>query len=380
MPRSIFLLAGEASGDLHGANLARALLKHDPSIQLDGWGGPRMSEAGVTLHRELKDLAFMGYVEVLANIMIIRRSFALIRKYLLERRPDALVLIDYPGFNLKIAKWAHRQGIRVFYFISPTVWAWNEKRVYTIKESVDWLYCIFPFEVDFYKRYDVDVTYVGNPLLDNVAAYTPDPDFTRNNSLKAGQYIAVLPGSRLQELHKIFPVMVKAMKAMPGRQFVIARTSLLPENSFTGILDKHHVAWKDHISLITDRTYDVLHNASSAMVTSGTATLETALLRIPEVVCYITNPINYRIARAFVRLRYISLVNLIADRPIVKELIQSDLNVHNIVAELTALEEDTDYRSNMLSGYEQLAKMIGEPGVAERMAADMLSRIKKETR
>jgi len=375
MSRSIFLLAGEASGDLHGANLARALLKQDPSIRLDGWGGSRMSAAGVTLHRGLKDLAFMGYVEVLANIMTIRRSFALIKKYLSERRPDALVLIDYPGFNLKIARWAHNQGIRVFYFISPTVWAWKEKRVYTIRESVDRLYCIFPFEVDFYKRYDVDVTYVGNPLLDNVAAYTPDPDFTQNNSLNAGQYIAVLPGSRLQELYKIFPLIVETMKTMPGRQFVIARTSLLPENSFTGILDKHHPGWQDHISLITDRTYDVLHNASSAMVTSGTATLETALLRIPEVVCYITNPVNYRIARAFVRLRYISLVNLIADRPIVKELIQSELNVRNLAAELTALEEDTDYRNNMLSGYEQLAKMIGEPGVAERMAADMLNRI-----
>ena len=376
MGLNMFLLAGEASGDLHGANLAKALLHKDPSIQLDGWGGPKMNAAGVKLHRELKDLAFMGFVEVIANLPTIQKSFKIIKKYLLENKPDALILIDYPGFNLKMAKWAHQNGIKVFYFISPTVWAWKADRALIIKEHVDRLYCILPFEVDFYKKYDVDVTYVGNPLLDSVDAFRPDVQFFSNNNLTERSYISVLPGSRMQELKKIFPVMVSAMKLLPVKQFVIARTSLLSEELFIEILNKYHPAWKSHVQIITDKTYDLLQHTSSAMVTSGTATLETALFHVPQVVCYKTIPLNFRIAKSFVNVKYISLVNLIANKPIVKELIQGDLTPENLKAELALLEEDVKYRNKILEEYKELAKMIGEPGVAERMAEDMVERLK----
>ena len=375
MALKMFLLAGEASGDMHGANLAMALKQKDPSMQIDGWGGPKMKAAGVQLHRELKDLAFMGFVEVVANLPTIQKSFRIIKKYLLEQKPDAVVLIDYPGFNLKMAKWAHEHGIKVFYFISPTVWAWKADRALIIKEHVERLYCILPFEVDFYKKYDVDVTYVGNPLLDSVAAFKPDDNFLRDHQLKSKEFIAVLPGSRFQELKKIFPVMVKSMALMPDRKFIVARTSILPENKFTEILDKCYPAWKNNVVLITDKTYDILNHASSAMVTSGTATLETALFHVPQVVCYITNPLNYRIAKTFVDIQYISLVNLIANKLIVKEFIQRDLKPENLKAEMDLLEDDVNYRNSMLREYAVLSKMIGEPGVAGRMAEDMLGRM-----
>ncbi len=375
MGKKIFLLAGEASGDLHGANLAMALKAVRPDIELEGWGGPKMEAARVNLYRTLKDLAFMGFVEVLANIFTIKRNFTLIKKHLSGHKPDALVLIDYPGFNLKIAKWAHRQGIRVFYFISPTVWAWKADRANIIRESVEQLYCILPFEVDFYKQLNYDVTYVGNPLVDSISRFTPDEGFLAAHNFCKGAYIAVLPGSRHQELKRILPVMVGAMAQLPQKKFVIARTSLLPEEEFTSILDRIHPDWKKNVSIVTDKTYDVLFNASSAMVTSGTATLETALLNIPQVVCYAANSLNILIAKAFVKVKYISLVNLIPDKAIVKELIQQDLTVSNLSKEVLKLEGNADYRKNMLNEYAKLRTLVGQPGVADRMAQDILKRL-----
>ncbi len=342
---------------------------------LEGWGGPKMEAAGVALYRKLKDLAFMGFVEVLANIFTIKRNFSLIKNHLSKHKPDALVLIDYPGFNLKIAKWAHRQGIRVFYFISPTVWAWKAGRANIIRESVEQLYCILPFEVEFYKQLNYDVTYVGNPLVDSISRFTPDAGFLSENNLKKGDYIAILPGSRHQEVKRILPVMVGAMAQMPQKKFVIARTSLLPEDEFTFILDQIHPDWKKNVSIVTDKTYDTIYHASSAMVTSGTATLETALLNTPQVVCYAANSLNIRIAKAFVKVKYISLVNLIPDMPIVQELIQEDLSVSNLTREILKLEDDADYRNKMLEAYGLLKTLVGEPGVANRMALDILHRI-----
>lgn len=375
MGKKIFLLAGEASGDLHGANLAMALKAVRPDIELEGWGGPKMEAARVNLYRTLKDLAFMGFVEVLANIFTIKRNFTLIKNHLSGHKPDALVLIDYPGFNLKIAKWAHRQGIRVFYFISPTVWAWKADRANIIRESVEQLYCILPFEVDFYKQLNYDVTYVGNPLVDSISRFIPDEGFLAAHNFCKGAYIAVLPGSRHQELKRILPVMVGAMAQLPQKKFVIARTSLLPEEEFTSILNRIHPDWKKNVSIVTDKTYDVLFNASSAMVTSGTATLETALLNIPQVVCYAANSLNILIAKAFVKVKYISLVNLIPDKAIVKELIQQDLTVSNLSKEVLKLEGNADYRKNMLNEYAKLRTLVGQPGVADRMAQDILKRL-----
>ncbi|MCO6460569.1 MAG: lipid-A-disaccharide synthase [Saprospiraceae bacterium] len=375
MELNIFILAGEASGDLHGANLAGALKAASPGINLHGWGGPKMEAQGVVLHRRLKDLSFMGFVEVIRHLRTIRKNFSLIKKFLTDHRPDALVLIDYPGFNLKIAKWAHSKGIRVFYFISPTVWAWKANRVFTIKDSVERLYCILPFEVDFYKKYNYEVTYVGNPLLDSVAAFTPNQGFRDSVQFADEPYIAVLPGSRMQELSGIFPVMVRTMAMMPRTKFIIARTSMVDLRHYKTILESLHPEWQTHISIATDQTYDTLHHASSAMVTSGTATLETALLRIPQVVCYKTNPLNFRIAKIFVNIKYISLVNLIPDKPILKELIQSDLTPDNLFHEIKKIEEDKSYRQRILSDYDALIELMGQPGVSRRMAADLLRRI-----
>ena len=375
MAFKFFLLAGEASGDMHGANLAKALKEAKPDITIHGWGGPKMQSAGVILHRTLKDLSFMGFVEVLKNIGTIRKNFKLIKTLLTEWRPDALVLIDYPGFNLKIAKWAHRQGIKVFFFISPTVWAWKSNRAQIIKESVDRLYCILPFEVDFYKQLNYDVTYVGNPLSDPVSAFVPNPNFHSSLPLNNHEYIAVLPGSRHQELTKIFPVMVKTMALMPEKHFIIARTSLLPEETFISVLEQYYPNWKNQVFIASDQTYDVLYHAHSAMVTSGTATLETALFQIPQVVCYTTNPINFLIAKAFVHIKYISLVNLIPDKAIVTELIQTDLSPENLKKELINLEDNSPHRSRILEDYQLLSKMVGEAGVSERMAKDILHRM-----
>jgi lipid-A-disaccharide synthase len=375
MALKFFLLAGEASGDMHGANLAKALKEARPDIILHGWGGPKMKSAGVVLHRELKDLSFMGFVEVLKNIGTIHKNFKLIKTLLNEWRPDALVLIDYPGFNLKIAKWAHRQGIKVFYFISPTVWAWKANRALIIKESVDRLYCILPFEVDFYKKLNYDVTYVGNPLSDPVSTFIPNPHFQSSHPFNNQEYIAALPGSRNQELIKIFPVMVRTMALMPEQHFVIARTSLLPEEAFVSVLEQYYPNWRNRVFIATDQTYDVLYHAHSAMVTSGTATLETALFHIPQVVCYSTNPINYHIAKSFVNIKYISLVNLIPDKAIVTELIQADLTPENLKKELIKLEDNSPQRSRILEDYQLLAMIVGEAGVSERMAKDMLQRM-----
>ena len=375
MALKFFLLAGEASGDMHGANLAKALKEARPDIILHGWGGPKMKSAGVVLHRELKDLSFMGFVEVLKNIGTIHKNFKLIKTLLNEWRPDALVLIDYPGFNLKIAKWAHRQGIKVFYFISPTVWAWKANRALIIKESVDRLYCILPFEVNFYKKLNYDVTYVGNPLSDPVSAFIPNPHFQSSHPFNNQEYIAALPGSRNQELIKIFPVMVRTMALMPEQHFVIARTSLLPEEAFVSVLEQYYPNWRNRVFIATDQTYDVLYHAHSAMVTSGTATLETALFHIPQVVCYSTNPINYHIAKSFVNIKYISLVNLIPDKAIVTELIQADLTPENLKKELIKLEDNSPQRSRILEDYQLLAMIVGEAGVSERMAKDMLQRM-----
>lgn len=370
-----FLLAGEASGDLHGANLAQAMYRRDPEIIIDGWGGPKMEAAGVNLHRRLDKLAFMGFVEIIRNIGTVMESFRSIKRLLLRIRPDAIVLIDYPGFNLKLAKWAHQKGFRVFYFISPTVWAWKQKRVFTIRDYTDHLYCILPFEPAFYARFGIDTTYVGNPLIDNVAAFTPDPDFLNVHKLTDKGYTAMLPGSRYQELHRILPVMAEAAAMLSDTQFVIAHTTLLPLTLYEKILDTHHPAWRDHIYIIADATYDVLYHAKAAMVTSGTATLETALFRIPQVVCYKTSSVNYTIARYFVKLNHISLINIIAQEEIVSELIQDKLTPQLLVTEIKRITEDDTQRAYIQGAYNRQIASLGGPGVSERLASHLLAQL-----
>jgi len=371
-----YVIAGEASGDLHGANVLREIARNDASAEFRLWGGERMSDAVQTpLVKHYKTYDYMGIVEVIKHLRTILKNIAFCKQDIAQYKPDAILFIDFPGFNLRIAPYAKSLGIKTFYFISPTVWAWKAGRANIIRESVEQLYCILPFEVEFYKQLNYDVTYVGNPLVDSISRFTPDAGFLSENNLKKGDYIAILPGSRHQEVKRILPVMVGAMAQMPQKKFVIARTSLLPEDEFTFILDQIHPDWKKNVSIVTDKTYDTIYHASSAMVTSGTATLETALLNTPQVVCYAANSLNIRIAKAFVKVKYISLVNLIPDMPIVQELIQEDLSVSNLTREILKLEDDADYRNKMLEAYGLLKTLVGEPGVANRMALDILHRI-----
>jgi lipid-A-disaccharide synthase len=361
-----YLIAGERSGDLHGANLIKGIRGKDPDAEIRGWGGDMMAAEGMELVMHYKDTAFMGFLEVVRNIFTIRRLLKLCREDLLASRPDAVILIDYPGFNLRIAAFAKKHGIPVLYYISPKVWAWNEKRALTIRRLVDRMFVIFPFEVDFYRKYDYEVEYVGNPLMDAIAAFRPDENFRTENGLSEKPVIAILPGSRKQELEGMLKTMVSAHVYFPEYRFVIAGVSNLdrrlyePYEKLSGV------------KVIFDRTYDILHLAEAALVTSGTATLETALLNVPEVVVYRTSTISYRIARMLIKVRYISLVNLIADREIVRELIQDDFNVMSLVNELKKITKGGAGRSRMLSDYEALRGKVGQEGASVKAGSRMV--------
>ncbi len=353
-----YLIAGERSGDLHGANLIKGIREKDPGAVIRGWGGDMMAAEGMELVKHYKDTAFMGFLEVVRNIFTIRKLLKLCREDLLASRPDALVLIDYPGFNLRIAAFAKTHGIPVLYYISPKVWAWNEKRALTIRRLVDRMFVIFPFEVDFYRKYDYEVEYVGNPLMDAIAAFRPEENFRVQNGLSEKPVIAILPGSRKQELEGMLKTMVSVHVYFPGYQFVIAGVSNL-DRSLYEPYEK-----LSGVKVIFDRTYDILHLAEAALVTSGTATLETALLNVPEVVVYRTSTVSYQIARMLVKVRYISLVNLIADKEIVRELIQDDFNVISLVNELKKITKGGAGRSRMLSDYDALRTKVGPEGAS----------------
>ena len=315
-----YLIAGEASGDLHGSNLIRQIKLRDPEAEFRGWGGDLMEEQGTELVKHYRDLAFMGFIEVVMNLSTILRNIKLCKKDLIDYQPDALILIDYPGFNLRIAEFAKKSGIRVFYYISPQVWAWKASRVKLIRRVVEKMFVILPFEADFYKKYDYEVEFVGHPLLDAIADYestkqAPE-EFKLENELDDRPIVAVLPGSRKQEISRMLPVMLEVRTHFPNHQFVVAGAPSQPKSFYDQWL-----AGTD-VKLLQARTYDLLQQAKAALVTSGTATLETALFKVPEVVCYSGSAISYQIARRLVSIKYISLVNLIMDQEIVRELIQ----------------------------------------------------------
>jgi len=369
-PLKVFLLAGEPSGDIHGAALASAFIHQSPGCDLVGWGGDLMRQASVHIMRDLDKLAFMGFVEVVAHLPTILANFRIVKRQLKNNRPDILVLIDYPGFNLRLARWAHAQGIPVYYFISPTVWAWKPGRMKIIEQFVTKLYCILPFEKKFYRDHNItNVAYLGNPLIDKVNQYCsshPKPLFSSE------EYIAVLPGSRRQEINLIFPVMAKAMKLTPGLKYKIAHSPSVEKELLVMILEKEFPEWRDFVDIRTGNTYEVLRSARAAIVTSGTATLETGLFSIPQVVCYITGSMNYRIAKKLVNLDYISLINLIAGQEIVKELIQTDCTPEHLSAEMRQIINNSERRKEIISGYQQVKNKLGESGVAERVVADIL--------
>ena len=360
-----YIISGEASGDMHGANLISEMKKSQPNAEFRGWGGDKMEAQGLTLVKHYEELAFMGFAEVIMNLRTILNNIKFCKKDLLEYKPDAVILIDYPGFNLRIAEFLHEQGIKVFYYISPQVWAWKQSRVKKIKKVVDHLFVILPFEKPFYEKFDYHVDFVGNPLLDEISNFKKEyelEDFRANNKLDARPIIALLPGSRTQEINTKLPIMLSVVEKFPDYQFVIAGAPSQKEEIY-----QTHMAGNNQVSLVFGKTYPLLMNSHAGLITSGTATLETALFQVPQVVCYKANPISYSIAKRLVKIKFISLVNLIMDKEIVKELIQHDLTSDNLAKELSYIIEGSG-RENMQESYISLIEKLGGEGASKKTA------------
>jgi lipid-A-disaccharide synthase len=361
-----YIVAGEASGDMHAANLIRAVRKIEPDARFRCFGGDQMQEAGAELFIHYRDMALMGGIEVLRNYPEIRRNKNRCRQDILDYRPDALILVDYSGFNLPMARFASRKGIRVFYYISPKLWAWAKWRVKTVREYVERMFVILPFEVDFYRDYGVLAEYYGNPVLDSITAFEKtnpvEPDFLSRNELGEQPIIALLAGSRKQEIDNLLPEMLSVMPHFPEYQFVVAGAPSIPPAYYAKYVNGTGAG------IVYNQTYALLKHATAAIVTSGTATLETALLNVPEVVVYKTSPLTFFIGNFFVRIKFFSLVNLLLDLQAVKELLQENLAA-DIRLELDRILFDRDYQSTMMANYQQLRNKLGEPGVADRVAA-----------
>lgn len=363
-----YIIAGEASGDLHGSNLMKALLQKDPQAEFRFWGGDLMQKQGGTLVKHYRDLAFMGFLEVAMNLRTILNNIKFCKEDIKNNKPDVLILVDYPGFNLRIAKYAKELGIKVIYYISPQLWAWKEGRVEIIKKYVDEMMVILPFEEDFYKKHGVHSHFVGHPLLDAISSLQEidKNDFKKENDLNDKEIIALLPGSRKQEVEKMLELMLSVRPYFSDYQFVIAGAPSLPKEFYQKYVD-------DNVHFVSNKTYDLLRCSKAALVTSGTATLETALLNIPEVVCYRGSKISYAIAKRLVKnINYISLVNLIMDREVVKELIQNDLNTKNLVEELHKILYGNQ-REKVLKDYELLREKLGGKGASEKAAEIILT-------
>lgn len=356
-----YLVAGEASGDLHGANLMKALKTEDQNASFRYFGGDKMQAQGGKLVKHYSEMAFMGFTEVILNLRTVFKNLKACKQDILNYQPDALILIDFPGFNLKIAEFAKQQGIKVCFYISPKVWAWNQKRVLKIKKVVDQLFCILPFEVDFYKQWGMEVNYVGNPLLDEIANFSPDLAFRKNQNLSNQKIIALLPGSRKQEIERLLPDMLSITASFPDYQFVVAAAP-----TFTSDYYQQFIGDKN-VKPVFSQTYNLLHHAEAALVASGTATLETALFKVPQVVLYRGGAISVGIARLVIKIRFISLVNLIMDRKVVTELIQNDCTTQKIISELNPILNG-QVRDVMLNDYDELAKRMGTAGASERTA------------
>jgi len=367
-----YIIAGEASGDLHASNLIKQLKVLDKSADFRCWGGDLMEKQGAHLVKHYRDLAFMGFTEVLMNIKTILKNIEFCKKDILNNKPDVLILIDYPGFNLRIAEFAKSNNIRVFYYISPQVWAWKQSRVHKIKRVVDRMFVILPFEKDFYKKFDYEVDFVGHPLLDAVAGYAAQPAVEISNTGKP--IIALLPGSRKQEIDTMLPLMLTMQKYYPDHQFVIAGAPSQNEKLYQLHMDAFAKQYPtiNPIKIVFNQTYQLLKQATAALVTSGTATLETALFGVPEVVCYKGGAISFAIAKKLVKVNYISLVNLIMDKEIVKELIQSELNEVNLKTELDKLLTGNS-RKEMILNYENLKQRLGGAGASKKTAELMIS-------
>ena len=360
-----YIIAGEASGDLHGSNLIKELKKVDTAASIRCWGGDKMQEAGGELVKHYRELAFMGFSEVLMNLRTIFKNLAFCKADILQYKPDTIILIDYPGFNLRIAKWAKQQGIKVIYYISPQVWAWKEGRVKMMKECIDKMLVILPFEKDYFKnKWNWEVEYVGHPLVEVIESQKSE---IRSQKFSDKPIVALLPGSRKQEILKKLPVMLEVSKSFSTYQFIVAKAPGVEEAFYDGLLKLF-----SNVSYVSNQTYNLLLQSKAALVTSGTATLETALFGVPEVVCYKGSFISYQIGKRLVKVKYISLVNLIMDKLVVKELIQDEMTVENLRQELQELLTNEQRKSELQKDYADLKNILSKGGHASAKAAQSI--------
>lgn len=361
-----YIIAGEASGDLHGANLIRAMKALDTATEVRGFGGDKMMHAGCEVVKHYRELAFMGFWEVLVNIRTILANLAFCKQDILQFKPDAVILVDYPGFNLRMAKFLKSNGIKVFYYISPQVWAWKASRVSLIKQCVDRMFVILPFEKEFYAQWNYEVDFVGHPLLDEIVAIKLNDNFRKENNLNEKRIIAILPGSRKQEISRMLPVMAEMAYHYPGYQFVVAGLRNIGEDFYRTYL--HH----PDVKLVMNQTYDLLYHSYAAMVTSGTATLETALYGVPQVVCYRGNYFSYLIGKSLVKVKFIALVNLVCDKKVVEELIQNNFDTAHLNTALNQLLDGKE-RERIFSDYALLKEKLGSEGASKKTAKLMLN-------
>jgi lipid-A-disaccharide synthase len=371
-----FIIAGEQSGDLHGSNLVKGLKAADPKAEIVCWGGDLMEAAGATLLVHYRKMAFMGFIEVIKNLGAISKNLALCKQHIDVQKPDVVILIDYPGFNMRIAEYAKNAGYKTFWYISPKLWAWNEGRVKKVKKFVDRMFIIFPFEVEFYKRHGITVKYMGNPLVDEtesrIASFPSKADLIKNLKVEEKPIIALLAGSRKHEIELILPDMLKVVHHFPEYQFVLAGVKNIPDELYLRIIGTHPVR------LIKEKTYEILYSAEAALVTSGTATLEAALHGTPQVVCYKGDFLSAAIARMVVKVKYISLVNLIMDFEVVRELLQYKLTEGRVLKELKAILPGGSKREKILSDYEVLKQKLGPAGASGRIAGEMVVELRKK--
>ena len=360
-----YIIGGEASGDLHGSNLIKELRKNDNGAIIRCWGGEKMETAGAVLIKHYRELAFMGFTEVIKNLPTIFKNIAFCKKDITHFEPDVLILIDYPGFNMRIAKWAHLQKIKIVYYISPQIWAWKENRVHAIKRDVDKMLVILPFEKDFYKKFNVKVDYVGHPLAEVISNFN-----TANPNIQKEKIIALLPGSRKQEILIKLPIMLQVATYFPDYKFVVAKAPGLDNAFYQELLQPYK-----NVSAVADETYNLLAKATAAMVTSGTATLETALFKVPQIICYKGGKISYEIAKRLIKIKYIGLVNLIMNKEVVKELIQDELNVKNLVTELRLILENEEKINTIKKDYDNLFNLLQGSGNASANAAKKIQEL-----
>jgi lipid-A-disaccharide synthase len=377
-----YIIAGEASGDLHGSNLIKELKQLDNKADIRCWGGDLMQAAGATLVKHYRDLAFMGFTEVVMNLKTILANLKFCKEDILQFKPDILVLIDYPGFNLRIAEWAKKLkaessklNAKIVFYISPQVWAWKESRVPKMKKYIDKMIVILPFEKDYYKnKWNWNVEYAGHPLVQviekfrsSVISHQSPGELISNAEPQTSNLIALLPGSRKQEISKKLPIMLKLSRSFPQYQFIVAKAPSLEDEFYASFMQPY-----TNVSAVRNKTYQLLSRAKAALVTSGTATLETALFGVPEVVCYKGSSISYQIAKRLIKIKYISLVNLIMDKPVVKELIQNELNAQNLKKELSELLNNTERQNQLKKDYEDLRNILSAGGKASANASKII--------